>query len=662
MINRILKWAGVVAMTCIFVTIMVSVGLSGPAGTTDKAKVTSPGGYAALYGKAKTVRTVKVLVRLEVPFTAEPALPAAEAAAQRSSISRAQERLTGELAGLGHKPSAVHEYRYIPYLAMTVNEAALDALIASPLVAGIEEDAADLPFTDWSVARIGAAALQTSGVGGYGMTIAILDTGVDKNHPFLKDSVVSEACYSTKDPGRTRSLCPGGVTESVKSGSAMPYGGSCPSGKCDHGTHVAGIAAGRDNVAGSPGPGAAPEAKIIAIQVFSRYDDDADCGGRAPCVKSFVSDQLKALERVYALKDTYAIASVNMSLGGGEYTENCDTNSRKPAIDNLRAAGIATIIASGNDGFCGAMGAPACISTSISVGSTDESESVASSSNSASFLTLFAPGVEINSSIPGKKYAYKNGTSMATPHVAGAWALLKQGHPASTVDDILASLTSTGLTVTDSGKCPDVTKQRINAGEAYELLGPTVTLELTVNGNKKGAVTSGGSTCAYGSVCKWLYAPGTAVTLTANPATGAYLDEWSDCDTISDTGLVCNVTMSASRGVTATFNPPPKISVSPGSVNFGTVKIGNSPYKTIQIKNTGASTLTFSGITPRDLEPSFSIDASECAVHLAKSQGCNVYATFTPTTEGTFTGFIDIASDDPNHGTVTVKLTAKGKN
>ena len=198
--------------------------------------------------------------------------------------------------------------------------------------------------------------------------------------------------------------------------------------------------------------------------------------GWSPCVLAWTSDYMKGLQRVYDLRQTFSIAAANLSLGGGQYNSNCDGNPEKQIIDTLRAVGIATVIASGNSTFCGSISAPACISSAISVGATTDSDQVASYSNSASFMSLLAPGSSINSSIPlydGGGYQSWNGTSMAAPHVTGAWALMKQNNPAATVAGILNSFTSTGLSLTDS-KCPSVTKKRINVYQAYQTSSPKV--------------------------------------------------------------------------------------------------------------------------------------------------------------------------------------------
>ena len=415
--------------------------------------------YDTLIAKAQTHGRLRVITHLRTTYQAEGGLASAqEVQKQRATIAGLQNNLLASLAY--DNVRSVKRFKYVPYLAMEVDSTALAKLQASPEVIDVFEDIPLPPALSESVPLIGADAGWAAGYAGAGQTIAILDTGIDKTHPLLAGKVVAEACFSSNFPTDTAtSVCLDGAPELIDSDAGLP----CSATGCDHGTHVAGIAAGHSGVA--------KEASLIAVQVFSQFSSAELCaqmGYPAPCVLTYTSDQLKGLEYVYELRSNFAIAAVNMSLGGGKFIAACDDNPLKFIIDNLRSAGIATIIASGNAGFIDGIGEPACISSAVSVGATDKFDGVGGFSNSADFLSLLAPGVAIHSSVPGGEFQSKNGTSMAAPHVAGVWAVLKSKAPEAGVDAILATLTTTGVPVTDYRN--GITKPRIQVDRALAML------------------------------------------------------------------------------------------------------------------------------------------------------------------------------------------------
>jgi len=402
---------------------------------------------AAALAQARGRGAARVIVRLNVSAASESSLNLTAVQSQRASIARTQNELVGRVPRA--KRALIRRFTSIPFLALEVDESDLQVLAASPEVAGIQIDAVAQPTLAESTPLIGATRAWAAGYTGAGWTVALLDTGVDSNHPFLAGKVVSEACYSSDVENRSSTMCPSGSTGSTLPGS----GGPCLLPGCEHGTHVAGIAAGK----GSQFSGVAPDATIISIQVFSSFTTAMDCDPHpAPCLLSYMSDQILGLERIYALRSDYNIAAVNMSLGGGLFGSPCDESfdPMKAVIDQLRAADIATVIASGNDGKSDALAAPACISTAISVGSTTDgsfrpADQVSGFSNTNQYLSLLAPGETILSSIPGGSFVNLSGTSMAAPHVAGSWALMRSKRPSASVTEVLDALVETGTSITD---------------------------------------------------------------------------------------------------------------------------------------------------------------------------------------------------------------------
>ncbi len=351
----------------------------------------------------------------------------------------------------------MRRFEHIPFIALEVSPDGLKLLATLPLVLSIEESVAEAPDMASSNPVIGSPQAWAAGYDGTGQVVASLDTGVDKTHPFfaVDSKVVAEACFSTSggnDPeaGSSVSLCPGGAPSSTATGSGV----NCPTSisGCAHGTHVAGTAVGNDYV--GPNYGVARGAKLIAVQVFSRFNNAANCSS-APCALSFKEDQIAGLERIFDLRNTYS--------------------ARKAAIDTLRSAGIATVISSGNNGYKNATSAPGCISTAIEVAATTDTDVVVDISNIAPFIELLAPGVDIDSSVPGGGLDSYTGTSTSAPHVSGAWAAMKQRFPLDSIDQVLAKLQGTGESIDDTRSGGSVTDlRRIRLDRALEISLDTV--------------------------------------------------------------------------------------------------------------------------------------------------------------------------------------------
>jgi len=138
--------------------------------------------------------------------------------------------------------SSHHIFKHIPYTAITVDKNSLFRILSSPLIKSIQEDKPESPSLYYSVPLVSGDSAHQSGFTGAGQTIAILDTGVESAHSFLAGKVVSGACYSSNTAWPSLTVCPNGLEVDLGIGAGEPCDSSIAG--CDHGTHVAGIAAG----------------------------------------------------------------------------------------------------------------------------------------------------------------------------------------------------------------------------------------------------------------------------------------------------------------------------------------------------------------------------------------------------------------------------------
>ncbi len=535
---------------------------------------------------------LRVIVRLDAAYAPEADLSTARALEQRVALDRTARALKGEL---GSDVRSFESLQRLPIAILVVDDAGLDKLQRSARVLSIQEDAPEPMQLAESTDLIGASGStgpHAAGYTGAGYAVAILDVGLDRSHPFLAGRVVIEACFSTSYAGSysTTTLCPNGADEQVGEGAARPcnVGNLDPLNACDHGTHVAGIAAGHQYAtmvsagqATSLYDGVAPDADIVAVQVFSRMDTASQCGGVAftPCYLTFPSDQLRALDWLGTVAQTVNLASINMSLGGTtKYTGDCDSDTRKVGIDSLRAAGVVTFVAAGNAGWTDGVSAPGCISSVVTVGSTRDggpaatpADSISSFSNSSALVEMWAPGEWIQSSTLNDKFTLKAGSSMAAPHVAGAWLVFKQMYPTEDVDTLLNRMLSEGLSVTDARNGISKPRLRFLAPAMTPTPGtPTMTRTATATSTPTMASTT---------------APTLTPTATATP-----LSLWS--------GAVYLPLLSRVEALIATPTVPPVPSGTPG-VGQAVLVIeqlsGDSMPEAVVIRNTSAFAQSMDG-------------------------------------------------------------------
>ncbi len=506
-------------------------------------KTANEKGFAKVILKLE-VKNIKQLTKQSTGYkTASPGrkFPAAGIQADldlEKAIHTAAFSVLHQLNGMDYRLN--HIYSTLPYLALDVSADVLAVLPSIPEVSAIYEDkpgkpidyretgaspkrpledpvtfpGGDSPMLNKSSDLVGATDAWSMGYTGSGWYVAVLDTGIRRTHQFFQGKIIKEACFSANHD------CPNGNSSMIGTGAAAQYD-SIYYGY-DHGTHVTGIAAGQYGSLAGP----ARDSNIIAVQVFSRFGPEF-CDG-VPCLLSYDSDQLMGLDYVYSLRGTYSIAAVNMSLGGGYYHSYCDSEPHKAVIDNLKSVGIATVVSTGNEGYCGYISSPACISSAVAVGASDNSDREAYFNNwHVALQDFFAPGVSIYSSTGESDSGYqsRDGTSMATPHVTGAWALLRQASPTAGVDQIFNALQSTGISIAalcpSGGTCP-----RIQVDEAIKILVDPTSAGIILSRTKLNfTAITGAAGIATGPQVIWLNTGGSG-TLNWSTTPGS---SWLNC-------------------------------------------------------------------------------------------------------------------------------------
>ena len=274
---------------------------------------------------------------------------------------------------------------------------------------------------DWGVNLVNAPEAWARGYTGQGVIVAVLDTGVDRNHADLAGNIWTNGGEIAND----------GLDNDGNGYVDDVYGWNFANGNNNtldgnrHGTHVAGTIAAANNGFGATG--VAYNSRIMPVKVLSDSGSGSSSG---------VAQGIR-----YAVDNGADV--INMSLGGGS------TNSAvQSALQYASSRGVIVVMAAGNEGAA-QPGYPASSATSwgLAVGAVDSSNQMASFSNRAgsnsSMMYVTAPGVQVYSTLPNGGYGFLSGTSMAAPHVAGVVALMLNANPNLTDAQVRQIITAT---------------------------------------------------------------------------------------------------------------------------------------------------------------------------------------------------------------------------
>ncbi|PKO19118.1 MAG: hypothetical protein CVU39_00780 [Chloroflexi bacterium HGW-Chloroflexi-10] len=378
---------------------------------------------------------------------------------QFSKTATAQNIASTQQAVLQELPNADfklrHQFSYIAAFSGEVSRAGLNKLSKSSWVASIQLDEPTTISDTSSLTGLQADIVQNNyGITGNGVTVAVVDTGIDLDHPDFSGRIVAQQCFTD--------------------GNCQPYNTNQSANGDDlqgHGTNVAGII-GSSGAVSVTTLGFAPDVDLVSVRVL-----DADGSG-------WLSDWVAGLDWIYANLGTTPVDIINMSLGTYQlYPSNCDGDQSAVAsiTSQLTAAGVTIFAATGNAGSSNSVSSPACNSNVIGVGATYDAniggitwydsgctdsdtywDKVTCFTNShQTMLDILAPGALITSSGMGGGTSTFGGTSQASPTAAGVAALMLEQNPNLTPAQILQTMQATGVSLTDPKN--GLSFKRINA-------------------------------------------------------------------------------------------------------------------------------------------------------------------------------------------------------
>ena len=392
-----------------------------------------------------------------LPLLAEPATdrvrvivavvaPEVSMRSSRGIVSDAVSALRSSVVESLHAAADVEPWGRGPVFSAEIERADFERLSHDPRVRAIAIDRGGQGALMESVPLVRADVVHAQGFDGHGITVAVLDSGIDVTSPNFAGRVVGQQCFCDNLDGS--GCCPNG--ETVQSGldSALDDSG--------HGTHVSGIIAG--NGATAP-KGIAPGARIVAVKVL-------DNNG---AFRSF-TQVYRALQ--WIANERTDVKVINMSIGSWAVLEptECESSAiaigMRDVIAELRNRGVLITASSGNQSSVTGTTIPSCIPDVLGIGATYDApgghqspcehsmtqrDDVACFTNSSVSIDLVAPGAVITAAGRGGGFTTMSGTSMAAPHVAGALALMLQVSGGSlTASQAESILKSTGHTVVDT--------------------------------------------------------------------------------------------------------------------------------------------------------------------------------------------------------------------